>query len=97
MALERRVGFHSVDGTVEVPIGLMNVSYLPLRSIDEGSELQFLDASAAYERGGGSPLEVGDTLISHNHINAGHGYQLGLSVTMGPRRCPGALGGRIQG
>ncbi|MEV4580455.1 hypothetical protein AB0K16_45235 [Nonomuraea jabiensis] len=100
LGLERRLGFHTADSTVEVPIDLMNVfslrdalprwsealyaMELPLRGIEPDNELRFLTASDALERR--DPLDVRDTLISHNYINVGHAYRLGPSVTMGAEK-----------
>jgi hypothetical protein len=102
LVLERALGFHSPDGTVEIPIDLMNAFSLrgtegswsqalydmglPLRRVTPASELEYLGCPDTSMIAEADPLNIRDTLISHNFINVGLAFRLGLSVTMGAEK-----------
>lgn len=100
LVLERALGFHSPDGTVEIPIDLVNAFSLrgtedswpqalydmglPLRRVTPAGEL--VGSPDASVIAGAGPLSIRDTLVSHNFINVGLAFRLGLSVTMGAEK-----------
>lgn len=101
IALKRRAGLHTPNGTVEIPIDLMNVysladdavgvwgqamEYMGLTLRVIGLDNQLHELRGNLLMNAVDPLDVRSTPVCPNYLSIGQAYRLGISVTMGAEK-----------